>query len=361
MYNKYSIFREEIMEKVKVNASTSYEILIDKGILDNSGEYISSVMKSKKVCVVTDDNVDRIYGKRFIESLEKAGFTAKKIVFPHGEASKNHSTLLAIYEFLAENGFTRSDFIAALGGGVVGDTAGYAAATYMRGIDFVQIPTTVVSQSDSSVGGKTAVNISAGKNLVGAFHQPRLVICDTDTLKTLTPDFFSDGMAEVIKHGMIKSPELFNILANKDISENMVDIMKRNVSIKGKVVEADEREKGERMLLNFGHTLAHALEKYYNYTGIAHGHAVAVGMSVFTHIAERRGMCRKVVADELDKLLIKCGLPTTDSAPLDKLFELSLHDKKHLSNGMNIVICTDIGKSEVVRMSVDEYKNFLES
>ena len=231
----------------------------------------------------------------------------------------------------------------------------------MRGIEFVQIPTTVVSQADSSVGGKTAVNINSGKNLVGAFHQPKLVICDTDTLKTLTPEFFSDGMAEVIKHGMIKSPELFEILSSGDINDNIVDIMRRNVSIKGQVVENDEREKGERMLLNFGHTLAHALEKYYNYTGITHGNAVAVGMSVFTHIAERRGMCKKGVGDKLDALLTKCGLPISDSAPLDKLYELSLRDKKHLSDGMNIVICSDIGKSEVIKMSVEEYKEFINS
>lgn len=350
------------MEKVLVNASTSYEILLDRGLLDKSGELISHVIKPKaKACVVTDDNVDKYYGERLMKSLDAAGIEAKKFVFPHGEASKNHSTLLNIYDFMTENGYTRSDFIVALGGGVVGDTAGYAAATYMRGIEFVQIPTTVVSQADSSVGGKTAVNINSGKNLVGAFHQPKLVICDTDTLKTLTPEFFSDGMAEVIKHGMIKSPELFEILLNEDINENIVDIMKRNVTIKGQVVENDEREKGERMLLNFGHTLAHALEKYYNYTGITHGNAVAVGMSVFTHIAERRGMCKKGVGDKLDALLIKCGLPIKDSAPLDKLYELSLRDKKHLSSGMNIIICSDIGKSEIVKMSVEEYKEFLES
>ena len=350
------------MEKVVVNASTSYEILLDKGLLDKAGELISRVMKPKaKACVVTDDNVDKYYGERLMKSLGEAGIEAKKFVFPHGEASKNHTTLLGIYDFMAENGYTRSDFIVALGGGVVGDTAGYAAATYMRGIEFVQIPTTVVSQADSSVGGKTAVNINSGKNLVGAFHQPKLVICDTDTLKTLTPEFFADGMAEVIKHGMIKSPELFEILSNGDIDENIVDIMRRNVTIKGQVVENDEREKGERMLLNFGHTLAHALEKYYNYTGITHGNAVAVGMSVFTHIAERRGMCKQGVGDKLDALLVKCGLPTSDSAPLDILYELSLRDKKHLSNGMNIIICSDIGKSEVVKMSVEEYKNFLES
>ncbi|MBD5129197.1 MAG: 3-dehydroquinate synthase [Ruminococcaceae bacterium] len=348
------------MEKVTVNASTSYEILIDKGILDSAGVLISKVITKGKALVVTDDNVDGFYGERVMKSLSDAGIEAMKLVFPHGEASKNHSTLLKIYEFMAVNGYTRSDFIVALGGGVVGDTAGFAASTYMRGIDFVQIPTTVLSQADSSVGGKTAVNINGGKNLVGLFHQPRLVICDTDTLNTLTPEFFSDGMAEVIKHGMIKSAELFDILSNKDIKENIVDIMKRNVTIKGKVVENDEREKGERMLLNFGHTLAHALEKYYNYTGLTHGSAVAVGMSTFTHIAERRGMCRGI-ADRLDALLVKCGLPLTDEAPLHELYTLSLRDKKHLASGMNIVICSDIGQSEVKKMSVEEYAEFLKS
>ena len=349
------------MEKVTVNASVRYDILIDKCILDNAGKFIKEIKPKGKCAVITDDNVDKYYGERVMKSLKNAGIEAVKFVFPHGEFSKNHSTLLNIYDFLADNGFTRSDYIAALGGGVVGDTAGYAAATYMRGIDFVQIPTTVVSQSDSSVGGKTAVDIRAGKNLVGAFHQPRLVICDTGTLSTLTPEFFADGMAEVIKHGMIKSAELFELLSTKDIKENLVDIMKRNVTIKGKVVENDEREKGERMLLNFGHTLGHALEKYYNFTGLTHGYAVAIGMSTFTHIAERIGMCKAGVAEKLDALLTKCGLPTTDPAPMDELFKISLGDKKHLADTMNIVICSDIGKSEVVKMSVDEYEKFLKS
>lgn len=349
------------MEKVTVKASTTYDIIIDKNILDKSGEFIKSVKPMGKCAVITDDNVDRLYGDRVLNSLKSADIEAQKFVFPHGESSKNHSTLLKIYDFLAENGFTRSDYIAALGGGVVGDTAGFAAATYMRGIDFVQIPTTVVAQSDSSVGGKTAVDISAGKNLVGAFHQPRLVIADTETLSTLTPEFFADGMAEVIKHGMIQSRGLFDLLSNGDVKSNLVEIMKQNVSIKGKVVENDECEKHERMLLNFGHTLGHALEKYYNFAGLTHGYAVAVGMSMFTHIAERRGMCKPGVADMLDALLTKCGLPLTDPAPKDELFKLSLGDKKHLASGMNIVICSDIGKSEIVEMSVDEYEKFLKS
>lgn len=350
------------MEKVFVNASTGYDIIIDNGLIDKAGEYIAAVEnKSKKAAVITDDNVDKYYGERIMKSLSDVGFSAVKFVFPHGEASKCHNTLLDIYEFLTDNGFTRSDFIVAMGGGVVGDVAGYAAATYMRGIDFIQVPTTVVAQSDSSVGGKTAVDIPGGKNLVGAFHQPKLVICDTGTLSTLTPEFFSDGMAEVIKHGMIKSSELFNMLSEGDIKSNLIEIMKRNVTIKGRVVENDEREKGERMLLNFGHTLGHALEKYYNFTGLTHGCGVAIGMSVFTHIAERKGMCKSGVADKLDALLKKCGLPVSDPAPMDELFTLSLRDKKHLSDGMNIVICTDIGESKVLKMSVDEYRDFLRS
>ncbi len=349
------------MEKVTVNASRTYDILIGGGLLDKAGAFIADAIKPRRAAVITDDNVDGFYGERLMKSLNAAGISAVKYVFPHGEASKCHRTLLGIYDFLAENGFTRSDFLIALGGGVVGDTVGFAAATYMRGIEFVQIPTSLLAQVDSSVGGKTAVDIAGGKNLVGAFYQPALVICDTDTLDTLTPEFYADGLGEVVKYGMIKSAELFDILSEKDIKANITDIVKRCVTIKAEVVQNDEREKGERMLLNFGHTLAHAIEKYYNYSGLTHGSAVSVGMSVFTHIAERRGMCLGGTAEKLDALLVKCGLPITDSAPMDELYRNSLGDKKHLSNGMNIVICSEIGKSAVVRMTEKEYEEFLNS
>ncbi len=349
------------MQKVHVNASRSYDILIGSGLLDKAGEYISAAITSRHVCVVTDDTVDALYSARMMSTLAKNGFSAVKFVFPHGEASKCHKTLIQLYDFLADNGFTRSDALIALGGGVTGDLTGFAAASYMRGIGFVQVPTTVLAQTDSSVGGKTAVDITGGKNLVGAFYQPQLVLCDTDTLDTLTPEFFADGMAEVVKYGMIKSRELFDILSEKDIRGNLEDIITRCVSIKAQVVENDEREKGERMLLNFGHTLGHAIEKYYNYTGMSHGYAVSIGMSVFTHIAERRGMCDPGVADKLDGLLKKCGLPLTTDAPMDVLYKNSLGDKKRLSSGMNIIICSDIGTSSVCSMSIDEYEKFLKS
>ncbi len=349
------------MQKVHVNASRSYDIFIGGGLLDKSGEYISAAIKARHVCVVTDDNVDPLYSERLMKSLVESGFSAEKYVFPHGESSKCHATLLGLYDFLAEKGFTRSDALIALGGGVVGDLTGFAAATYMRGIGFVQIPTTVLAQTDSSVGGKTAVDIAGGKNLVGAFYQPQLVLCDIDTLGSLTPEFFADGMAEVVKYGMIKSRELFDILVEKDVRDNLEDIITRCVSIKAQVVENDEREKGERMLLNFGHTLGHAIEKYYNYTGITHGYAVAIGMSTFTHIAERLGMCSAGTAEKLDALLAKCHLPLTDNAPMDTLYKYSLGDKKRLSSGMNIIICSGIGDSKVVSMSTEDYEKFLKS
>lgn len=347
------------MQKVHINASRSYDILIGSGLLDNAGKYISDAITSRHVCVVTDDAVDALYSDRMLRTLEQNSFSAVKFVFPHGEAQKSHKTLIELYDFLADNGFTRSDALIALGGGVVGDLTGFAAASYMRGIGFVQVPTTVLAQTDSSVGGKTAVDIAGGKNLVGAFYQPQLVLCDIDTLSTLTPEFFADGMAEVVKYGMIKSRELFGILTEKDIKENLEDIITRCVSIKAQVVENDEREKGERMLLNFGHTLGHAIEKYYDYTGITHGHAVAIGMSVFTHIAEKKGMCRQRTAAKLDALLIKCRLPLTTEAPMDALYKNSLGDKKRLSSGMNIIICSDIGESGICKMSIDEYEKFL--
>lgn len=348
------------MEKVTIKASKSYEILIDRGLLDNCGKLIRTTVASRRFCIITDDIVDKLYADKVAAALSAEGFTVLKYVFPNGEHSKSHDTLLKIYDFLAENGFTRSDCLIALGGGVVGDMTGFAAATYMRGIGFIQIATTLLAQTDSSVGGKTAVNINGGKNLVGAFYQPDLVICDIDTLDTLSPEIFACGMAEVIKYGMIKSAELFDILSTKDIKENITDIVKRCVSIKAKVVENDEREKGERMLLNFGHTLGHAIEKYHDFSGITHGNAVAIGMSIFTHIAEHKGMCAAGISEKLDSLLTKCGLPLSTEADMKLLYSYSLGDKKRSTSGISIVLCSEIGKSSAIKMSIEEYARFLD-
>lgn len=350
------------MQTVTVNASEKYDVLIERGLLDRCGEYVKKVTRADKVALITDDNVDKFFGEKVTRSLTENGFDVKKFVFPHGEASKCFDTLNRIYSFLAENHFTRTDCIAALGGGVAGDMAGYASATYLRGMDFIQMPTSLLAQVDSSVGGKTAIDIKEGKNLVGAFKQPRLVLCDISALDTLTRDFLIDGMGEVVKYGMIKSKELFDILARyniDNIKEVIEDVIVRSVDIKRMTVEADEFDKGERMLLNFGHTIGHAIEQHYNYTGISHGRAVANGMSMMTALAEKRGLCRKGLAEELDKCLEKYELTRGDVPSADKLSEAYLNDKKRMGDSINIVICSDIGKSSTVKMPVEEFRGFL--
>ena len=347
------------MHTITVNVSTSYDILIGKDILKNTGELVRNVSKAKKAAIITDDIVAELYLKTVINSLELNGFKTSSFVFPNGEASKCTSTLLEVYNFLVNEEITRSDIIIALGGGVVGDLTGYASATYLRGVDFVQIPTTLLAQVDSSVGGKTAIDLESGKNLVGAFKQPICVICDTCTLNTLSDEIFADGMGEVIKYGMIKSKNLFDVLSNNNTAENMEEIIKECISIKRDVVEADEFDKGERMLLNFGHTIGHSIEKYYNFTGISHGKAVAIGMYLITELAVQKGICKKETLYELNSCLVKYGLPTATEPSLSDLSKLCLNDKKRENQNINIIICKGVGESYIHNMSIDEFYNFL--
>ncbi|MBD5114453.1 MAG: 3-dehydroquinate synthase [Ruminococcaceae bacterium] len=348
------------MIKINVNNSLSYDILIENGLLEKCGELVSSVVKSKKCAVITDDIVDKLYSDITVKSLEKSGFNVVKFVIPSGETSKSHEQLISIYNFLSENDITRTDFLVALGGGVVGDLTGYCAATYLRGIDYVQIPTTLLAQVDSSVGGKTAVNIDAGKNLVGCFKQPVLVIADTDTLSTLSDDIFADGMGEVVKYGMIRSGSLFDKLSNGNFRNNINEIIAECVSIKRDVVQNDEFDTGERMILNFGHTFGHAIEKYLGYGNIPHGKAVAIGMYMMTSAAEKKGSVQKGTSDKLKACLEANSLPFCNDIATDKLYSLSIGDKKRTSDKIRIIICPEIGKSQIVTMSLNEYKEFLE-
>ena len=350
------------MPTITVNASSKYNVIIGSGLLKSCGEYVKDVINGGKIALITDDNVDKFHGSAVYEPLSAAGFDVRKFVFPHGEASKCHETLIGIYSFLAENHFTRTDCIAALGGGVTGDMAGYAAATYLRGMNFIQLPTSLLAQVDSSVGGKTAVDIPEGKNLVGAFKQPALVLCDTSALATLPREFLIDGMGEVVKYGMIKSAELFDILMENNISSIgniMEDIVTRCVTIKRDVVEADEFDKGERMLLNFGHTLGHSIEQYYNYTGISHGRAVAKGMEMITALSEKHGRCRKGLTDTLLECLKKYELDITVEPVPSALGAACMNDKKRMGGSISIIICSDTGTSSAVKMSTDEFTEFL--
>ncbi len=348
------------MRKICVKTASAYDILIGKGLLDKCGELVSNATDAKKCAVVTDETVDVLYGRKVLDSLNKSGFNAVKFVVPSGEASKSHQQLIGLYNFLSENDITRSDLLIALGGGVVGDLTGYCAATYLRGVDYVQIPTTLLAQVDSSVGGKTAVNINAGKNLVGCFKQPLLVIADTDTLSTLSDDIFAEGMGEVIKYGMIRSASLFEKLSGGIAKENIEDIIAECVSIKRDVVQNDEFDTGERMILNFGHTLGHAIEKYMGYGTVPHGKAVAMGMYMITLAAEKQGKVQKGTSEKLKSCLEANSLPFFSDISADSLYSLSVGDKKRTSDKIRIIICHQTGKSEVLTLSLKEYKDLLE-
>ena len=261
--------------------------------------------------------------------------------------------------YMADFHMSRGDIVVALGGGVTGDMAGFAAATYMRGIKFVQIPTSLLAQVDSSVGGKTAVDIPQGKNLVGAFHQPCLVIIDPDTLSTLPERFVHDGMAEVIKYGCIKDERLFETLENENALDIIEDIIEICVSIKRDVVNRDEKESGERMLLNFGHTLGHSLEKLYNFEGLSHGEAVAIGMVKIAASGENAGLTEAGTADRIERLCKKNMLPTSDEASAATLAELCQSDKKAGGGSVNLVLLDKIGSSFIRKTPLSELEAFI--
>lgn len=333
------------MKKLTVNVGKTYEIIIEKGIMQECGAYIKKVSSAKKVCVITDSNVAPLYLDRVVSGLEKEGYEVFSFIFKAGESSKTTAVIVEMVEFLAEKGLTRKDLVVALGGGVCGDMAGFAAAIYLRGIDFVQIPTTLLSQVDSSVGGKTGVDLPQGKNLCGAFHQPVLVLIDPLALHTLSDHYFSDGMGEVIKAGCIKSAQLFEKIENKDVKENIEEIIFECVDIKRGVVERDEKEQGERALLNFGHTIGHGIEKLHNFSGVSHGEAVGIGMLMISEIGEKAGLTEKGTADRIKAVLEKYNMKTSDNHSAESIIEAMQSDKKRTLNGINFVMLKSIGNS----------------
>lgn len=339
--------------ELTVNTSKRYTIRIERGALDQLGAYCASLFApGKKAVVITDTHVAPLYLERISTSLRNAGFDVTSCAFPAGEPSKRLSTIEGIYGHMAQAHITRSDFAVALGGGVTGDMAGFAAASYLRGIPFVQVPTTLLSQVDSSVGGKTGVDLPQGKNLVGAFWQPSFVLIDPDTLNTLSPHFFADGMGEVIKYGCIKSRALFDMLVGtEDITSIMEDIIYRCVDIKRDVVERDEFDTGERALLNFGHTFGHALEKLHQYQGLSHGAAVGIGMVMMARLGEKAGFTAPGTADKIAAALEKYHLPVHSDLPLSQIVEATASDKKSTGSSINLVLLKDIGESFVHKMA----------
>ncbi|MDE6766751.1 MAG: 3-dehydroquinate synthase, partial [Eubacterium sp.] len=321
------------------------DILIEKGLLARAGELIKNTLLGNKITLISDTNVYPIYGDGIKVQLEEQGYEVFTYIFPAGESSKTTSTVVDMVEFMADKGLTRTDGVVALGGGVCGDMAGFAAAIYLRGIKFVQIPTTLLSQVDSSVGGKTGVDLPQGKNLCGAFHQPELVIIDPNVLDTLTPHFFSDGMGEVIKYGCIKSKPLFDRLTNENAEDFIEDMIFECVDIKRQVVENDEKEHGERALLNFGHTCGHAIEKLWNFETVSHGEAVGIGMVMISRVGENMGITEQGTADKITALLEKYNLKTEDTHSTADIVGAMSADKKRTGKGIKFAMLSCIGDS----------------
>ena len=332
----------------------AYPIHIEAGLIDRIGEYAHATLGECSLAIITDDNVAPLYLRRVEASLDAAGLRHSSIVLPHGEPTKCLARLSELYDFLCASRITRKDAIIALGGGVIGDLAGLAAATFLRGIRFIQVPTTLLAQVDSSVGGKVAVDLPQGKNLVGAFYQPAAVLCDPLTLNTLTDDYWRDGLGEVVKYGCINDAELFALLeacapGGRAALMNSIDtILQHCIQAKAEVVTQDEHDTGLRMTLNFGHTIGHAVETCQHYDGLRHGEAVALGMSVMTRLTENRGMTAPGTAQRLDALLSALEMPMQlPSIPENDLLSAMGMDKKAAGKALRVIVLDRIGSCRI--------------
>lgn len=339
------------MYTVHVSSSRSYDVHIGRGLLSRVGELMLPVIKPCRAAIISDSTVDALYGDAAEGSLRAAGYEPLRYSFPAGEQNKHLGTLGCILEFLAENHMTRTDVIVALGGGVTGDMAGFAAAIYVRGIRFVQIPTTLLAAVDASVGGKTAVDMKAGKNLVGAFHQPSLVVTDTEVIRALPAPLLADGAAEMIKHGVLADPKMFDRLSKSDWIDDLDELIARNVSIKRDVVNADEFETGLRQTLNLGHTFGHAIEKCSAFT-MSHGQGVAIGMIIAAGAANQPDVCRAIIAANRS-----CGLPVSCPYPASALAEAALADKKRTGSRITLVLPQAIGRCVLQKIDVSQLED----
>ncbi len=348
------------MKTITVSASKTYDVVIGNGILPQIGNRCRELSAAKTVALISDSHVAPLYAETAIESLRNAGFCVVSFVFPAGEHSKNAEVYLQILEFLATNELGRKDLIVALGGGVCGDMAGFAAATYLRGIDFVQVPTSLLAMVDSSVGGKTAIDLPQGKNLVGAFHQPILVLCDMALLNTLPQENFLDGCGEIVKYGILGDRNLLQLLTEEKLQFPREDVIARCVEMKRDVVSADEFEGGLRQLLNLGHTLGHAVEKCSDFA-LSHGACVAIGLAVVTRGAVKKGICSAEDGEVILSAISALGLPSETAISMGALMDAMLNDKKRISGSITCVVPYGIGDCRRETMTLIEVRNFMEA
>jgi len=345
------------MRVVNVDASSNYNVYISSGLVDKCGDIIKELVKGRRCVIVSDSNVAPLYAERVANSLESAGFKTAVFVIEAGESSKNPENLVAAAEFCVECGLTRSDVLVALGGGVVTDLCGLCGALYQRGIAVVQMPTSLLAMVDSSVGGKTAVNLESGKNMFGAFYQPKAVLCDSCVLETLPEEEFANGMAEVIKYAALDGGRVLEIIRD-NVKENIDELIEECVKIKRDYVCRDEFDKGDRQFLNFGHTFGHAVERVSNFS-VAHGSAVSIGMCIVAAACEKRSMCSKGDKELLVSLCEKYNLPTVCEYSADDVYMASLADKKRDCYDINLVLFKGFGDCILKRTLVDNMVDYL--
>ena len=348
------------MQKVMVHASRDYEILIGGGLLHDLGQEAAKCVRGRCACIVSESNVYPLHGTAAEESLKKAGFHVISYVFPAGEESKNGENYLTLLNFLAEHQITRADVLVALGGGVVGDLTGFAAATFLRGIAFIQVPTTLLAAVDSSVGGKTAIDLPAGKNLAGCFYQPHLVLCDTDTLRTLPREIFLDGCAEVIKYGILYDKPFFESLRSTGADFDRETVIRRCVEIKRDVVAQDEFDTGARMKLNLGHTVGHGVEAKSRFA-VSHGKAIAIGIAIVSRAAARSGMLAPADAEIIVGTLRDFGLPTSTQFTAQELAHYMQSDKKRSGGSVSLIIPREVGRCDIVPTPVEKLEAFVQA
>ncbi len=352
---------------VDIEVERPYTVHIGTFLLERVGDIARSVCEGGRALVVTDSNVGTLYAPPVMESLEKSGFTTRLATFEAGEQHKTGETFLDLLDAAARAELGRSDLVVALGGGVVGDLAGFVAASYMRGIAYIQVPTSLLAMVDSSVGGKTAIDLPAGKNLAGAFWQPRAVIADVGCLGTLDDAQFADGCGEVVKHAAIADADLFACLEETPLTPELLKrdlgrvayLIARNVDIKRAVVAADERESGMRKLLNFGHSIGHGVEAAEGYR-LGHGACVAIGMVAIASASVTAGVCPEEVPDRIASLLVRHGLALETRADSRSVFEAALHDKKRSGDAIDLVVPRGIGSASIARTPIEEFKRILE-
>ena len=347
------------MTRIHVTASRSYDVLIEPGLLDRAGPELRAVLPgARTAAIAADETVSALYGVRLAASLEAAGFRTVSFAFPAGEGSKNLTTYAALLDFLGRNGLSRSDVLVALGGGVAGDLAGFAAATYQRGMAFCQVPTSLLAAVDSSVGGKTGIDLPTGKNQAGCVYQPSLVLCDPALLSSLPEREYRGGCAEVIKYGVLFDEAFFTSLEGTPVKGQRETVIARCVALKRDTVAADEFDRGCRALLNLGHTLGHAVEKVSAYA-VSHGEAVAIGMAVLARAAEKRGVAEASTARRIEAILTRYGLPTVTDLPREALAEAAMRDKKNRGGRLDLILPEAIGRCRIQPIPPEEFGDWL--